>query len=159
MFDQLSLDHPSRHVHPKALPNSWHAIHPDTFPHIAMQVVQAPGIGRNVGPSCGFFPIDALRTCSIGVIPIINGALRSERVTKENGVVVPARQAYSHWSRWARYSATRRTHSGGGRIPSLPPNAHHHPPEATSAEGKPLGTGRVNDVVRRLHKRSRLSIE
>jgi hypothetical protein len=39
------------------------------------------------------------------------------------------------------------------------PNAHHHPPEATSAEAKPLGTGRVNDVVRRLIQRSRLSIE
>jgi hypothetical protein len=38
-------------------------------------------------------------------------------------------------------------------------NAHHHPPEASSADAKPLGTGRVNDVVRRLHKRSRLSIE
>jgi hypothetical protein len=39
------------------------------------------------------------------------------------------------------------------------PTAHHHPPEATTAEGKPFGTGRVNDVVRRLHKRSGLSIE
>ena len=27
-------------------------------------------------------------------------------------------------------------------------NAHHHPPEATSAEGKFLGQGRVNDAVR-----------
>ena len=43
--------------------------------------------------------------------------------------------------------------------PSSGPNAHHHPPEATTAEAKPLGTGRVNDVVRRLHQRSRLSIE
>jgi len=27
-------------------------------------------------------------------------------------------------------------------------NAHHHPPEATTAEVKPLESGRVNDVVR-----------
>jgi hypothetical protein len=29
-----------------------------------------------------------------------------------------------------------------------PPNAHHHLSKATTTEGKPLGTGRVNDVVR-----------
>jgi hypothetical protein len=40
-----------------------------------------------------------------------------------------------------------------------PSNAHHHPPEATTAEAKPIETGRVNDVVRRLHKRSKLTIE
>ena len=27
------------------------------------------------------------------------------------------------------------------------PNAHHHPPEDTSAEGKFPGPGRVDDVV------------
>ena len=38
-------------------------------------------------------------------------------------------------------------------------NAHHHPPEGITAGDKPLESGRLNDVVRRLRKRSRLSIE
>jgi hypothetical protein len=35
-----------------------------------------------------------------------------------------------------------------GRIGFGMPNAHHHPPESTTAEGKFLEAGRVNDDVR-----------
>ncbi len=62
------------------------------FPHIAVHVIQAPGIGRETGYVCGLLPIIALGAISINVIAVVVGQIWRQRgpEIKRRGSASPA---------------------------------------------------------------------
>src|SRR6266571_5346494 len=60
-----------------------HVLHP--LPHIAVHVVQAPGVGREFAGRCGALAVHALRAAVVGVIAVVVGELGADAVAETEG--------------------------------------------------------------------------
>src|SRR6202030_3658545 len=66
------------------------------LPDVAVHVVQAPGVGGEAGHRRRLLAVRPLLAIVIDIIAIVISLIGGDRPPKWNGVVVPARQAYSH---------------------------------------------------------------